>query len=534
MAKTTIIGSSNIYRFVTQRDVGLEEELKDRIIMQNCTKIDLFNVKMDCLKDTDTRIIISVIENFLSDAVGETEEIEIINRRVTGALSEFFEVVKMTASRLPTSKFVMVEPMARPSLKWYTEALEILAQDFKKRVGAMGLMNVDIIQATPTKEQEFDEYGVHLTAAAGKRFVEAIMYYADEIFNVLETVDLEMDESVAQPNPRHSGLRDESGPIASVSTAGPSRPAAERSIPEQLEDIREEMRKRQQIDSMRQHNDSMVLARIREELDFISNVKKEDRILVMGLSSTIRRPEGFADGKKWLNDIVGAYLDKLIPGSSAMIQFVNQVRGVSGGQNMEVPTCEVRMKEREWALKLRREFGKQKKEGKIEGRSFVANVVTLATKVRLEILRAVGRKCGNVREDMFAIGFNSRPVLQIRQKTGGAQVAFTFVDAIARMGARMVESDFDAAYGRAGASFKGQMQQNFVVLKESGVREVGRVGGAGGRGNGRPTLTGGNKRGPEEDDLMGNLNKRPPGRGGRGGRGGNGRGGGTPGHNKID
>ena len=145
MAKTTIIGSSNIYRFVTQRDVGLEEELKDRIIMQNCTKIDLFNVKMDCLKDTDTRIIISVIENFLSDAVGETEEIEIINRRVTGALSEFFEVVKMTASRLPTSKFVMVEPMARPSLKWYTEALEILAQDFKKRVGAMGLMNVDII-----------------------------------------------------------------------------------------------------------------------------------------------------------------------------------------------------------------------------------------------------------------------------------------------------------------------------------------------------------------------------------------------------
>ena len=127
----------------------------------------------------------------------------------------------------------------------------------------------------------------------------------------------------------------------------------------------------------------MVLARIREELDFISNVKKEDRLLVMGLLSAIRRPEGLAEGKKWLNDIVGAALNQLIPGSSAMIQFVNQVRGTNDGQNLDVPICEVRMKEREWALKVRREFGKQKKEGKIQGRFLVANVVTLATKVRL-------------------------------------------------------------------------------------------------------------------------------------------------------
>lgn len=153
MIKTTLIGSSNIYRFVTQRDVGLKEELKSRIIMQNCTKIDMFHVKMGELKELNGRVLISVIENFLSDAVGETEEVEVINRRVSGALNEFFEEVKTTAARLPATKFALVEPIARPALKWYTEALDILSEDFKKRVGSVGLINVDIIKATEAKSQ---------------------------------------------------------------------------------------------------------------------------------------------------------------------------------------------------------------------------------------------------------------------------------------------------------------------------------------------------------------------------------------------
>ena len=360
--------------------------------------------------------------------------------------------------------------------------------------------------------QVFDQQGVHLTPDAGKSFVEAIMYYADELFNVRETVDLEMEDVARQPT---AGLRDESGPIASTSA---TRTVTERTIPEQFAEIWTEIRQRQ-------HNDSMVLARVREELDFISNGKKEDRLLVIGLTSSERRPDGLAEGKKWLQDIVGAALNRLIQGSNEKIQFVNPVRGAEGFQNLEnneLPVCEVKMKEREWALKVRKEFGKQKKEGKVEGKFFVANVVTLATKVRLEILRAIGRKCGNTREDMFAIGFTSRPVLQIRQKTGGAQVALTFVDAIGRLGARMVEADFAFAYARAGASFKGQMQQNFVVLTENGVREGAR-GRGNGRGNGRPALTGGNKRGWEDEGRGGNHGKRATGRGR-----------GAPGHNKID
>ena len=56
---------------------------------------------------------------------------------------------------------------------------------------------------------------------------------------------------------------------------------------------------------------------------------------------------------------------------------------------------------------------------------------------------------------------------------GRGQFALIFVDAVVRYGGRIGESDLRLAYGRAGMSFRGQMQQNFVVLKDKGVREGG-------------------------------------------------------------
>ena len=61
-----------------------------------------------------------------------------------------------------------------------------------------------------------------------------------------------------------------------------------------------------------------------------------------------------------------------------------------------------------------------------------------------------------------------RPLLKIKPKDGGQMTTLTFVGAIARKRKRMTEADIGFAFGRAGISFKGQMQQNFVVLHEKG------------------------------------------------------------------
>ena len=77
----------------------------------------------------------------------------------------------------------------------------------------------------------------------------------------------------------------------------------------------------------------------------------------------------------------------------------------------EIRMCEVKINEKEWAQKIRREYGLKWKGGNDFGRLFVANSVTQATQVRLEVLKAITKKCPNPDEDMFVHGFTTRPSL---------------------------------------------------------------------------------------------------------------------------
>ena len=351
----------------------------------------------------------------------------------------------------------------------YTEAVETVTADYLKRVDGLNKKNVFIIKGVEKDKQIFDNRMVHLTPEAGYDYLVKILGEAETAFKTeMEVVEDETEENedrmevvvVSEPE-KTRNLLDETGPLFQAG-------GGQRSVQEQIDDIVVDIRERR-------HNDSMVLARIREEQDYQLNTKKEDRLLIMGLSSGTRQPAGQVEAKKWLTDIVGEVLNKIVPESADHVQFVNAIRGTGG----EVPVCEAKMKEKEWAVKIRREFGKLKKDGKIEGRLFIANSVTLATRVRLEILKAIARKCSSPREDMHVVAFTSRPLLQVKPKDGGQMTTLTFVDAIARMGKKMIESDFGFAYGKAGISFKGQMQQNFVVLHEKGVKAgAGQWGGA--------------------------------------------------------
>ena len=67
----------------------------------------------------------------------------------------------------------------------------------------------------------------------------------------------------------------------------------------------------------------MMFARIRDELDAISNSKKEDRIVVTGLTNSVPMPQSIDGKRKWLNEMVVGVLEGIVPGSSANIQFID-------------------------------------------------------------------------------------------------------------------------------------------------------------------------------------------------------------------
>ena len=499
----TYIGSSNVSRFVEI----LEQKVQDSLRMEKCTKVETFRARMTELTVANGFVIISVIENLLCDEVNGAEDKGEIEKAVERSLEEFAKLVDLTARRLPNTKFAIIEPMLRPAVKWYSEGLNAITTEYSRRINGLLLDNVMIVKRVDLPAQVFDEQEVHLTPVSGKQFVGSTLYYAEKFFNA-EVVNL-ADAPVAM---------DVVTDMIPLTVEEEDTEERRKTLEQKLEELEKRM-------TDRQNNDSLVFARIREELDFLANVKKEDRVVVTGLTSNVAMPTGLDEGKRWVDDIVKTALEGIVSGSANMIQFINSGRSYRG----EVPVCEVKMKEKGWAEKIRKEFGKLRKEGKtVKGGVFIANSVTLATRVRLEVLRAMANKCSNDEYDMHVMGFTSRPVLQVKRKDGGGQFVLTFVDAVVRYGGRIVESDLRLAYERAGMSFKGQMQQNFVVLNDKGVREGGWASrGRGGAGQPRGNAggsrgsqaTGSNKRQREVGNGTGTSTKRQWGGPSRGGMG---------------
>ena len=492
VASTILIGSSNTYRFIGL----LKDEERKLVTMEPCTKIEVFRVKLDKLQTSDKRVLITVIENFICDKhksmVESGADFE-IEDSITAVIEEFEEEVKKAALRLPGTRFVLVQPIRRPAVGWYTERFEAIVDMYQKKMVGLGLMNISLIKDDDLPTQLFDEMGTHLTESMGMQFLQAILYFAERIYDA-PVVDVEGEGGTME--------------VDEEIQAGSDLPTPNE---DRLNEVIAKLEKRQE-------NDNLLFARIREELDFIANTKKEDRIVISGMSTTVPKPANQVEVRQWIDEIVKSALMTIVPEAREMVQFVSANRSFGTA----VPVCEVKMKDREGAMKIRKEFGKQRKDGKVVGGIFVSNSVTLGTRVRLEVLKAIAKKCSGPEEDMFVQGFVSRPVLQIKPKNGGSQRALTYVDAIVKYGGRVGQDELGVAYERAGMSFVGQMSQNFVVLNDKGVRRGGGQS-RGGGSSGRPRLTGGNKRSLDESNETEAAAKRQM--GGRGGTGGIARGG---------
>ena len=172
--------------------------------MRRCTKVEVFCAVMNALKESDGMIIISLIENFLCDYVGERKVKEEVEKAVGKALENFVKTVDETVKRLPKTRFAIVEPMERPAVGWY-------------------------------------------------RFFEADLVNLNDGQAAMEVVP-EANES------------------PSIMLVSADVEEQRRTLEQRLEDVERQM-------VSRQHNDSLVFARIREELDFLANVKMRIQLL---------------------------------------------------------------------------------------------------------------------------------------------------------------------------------------------------------------------------------------------------------------
>jgi hypothetical protein len=93
------------------------------------------------------------------------------------------------------------------------------------------------------------------------------------------------------------------------------------------------------------------------------------------------------------------------------------------------------MKSKEATVKMSHQFAARSRAGGNFGGLFLANSVTLTTKVQVDILGASAKQCINEGDTAFVNAYASRPVLTIQEKDASQQlVILTFAEAIARFG----------------------------------------------------------------------------------------------------
>ena len=87
-----MIGSSKIYRFHEH----LDKEDQESTEVQKCTRMIQFEALMEALDESKPRVVVSVIENFVCEAVGETTVKGEIESIATSVLNKFVEIVEIS------------------------------------------------------------------------------------------------------------------------------------------------------------------------------------------------------------------------------------------------------------------------------------------------------------------------------------------------------------------------------------------------------------------------------------------------------
>ena len=227
--------------------------------------------------------------------------------------------------------------------------------------------------------------------------------------------------------------------------------------------------------------DNIVMANLRETQDTEWNIANLRKVVISGIKISNFGKATSEEKTKAMKDEVGKLVD-LVKGENPIeLKYVRQLNGQV--RNPKHLVVEARFGDDNQAIAFRKSLidaskkQKQREEGdpeegmSLEGIS-VAPVVRLATRVRVEILKAMADVITAQRNDFTAYcqQYAPRPVLKLRSKAttdrNSPPITLGLTDSIAWMRAKNLLSQVNlkAAYSRAGSTYGSTLEQTFIIL----------------------------------------------------------------------
>ena len=408
----------------------------------------------------------SVLSNFLSDA-GKSVEPSGLLDALNLVIVNHVRTISGYVQSNRTTRVVIVPPLPRSTPDWFGAYLPGLTSLLVSEVLSLASPQVTCLAPFIAPASYFESDGLHLNSVAGLEFIKYIVIGIDQAYPVIDC------GSMAPP---------------SDSDTTPSSPCDLNHLATAVKDLTD-MTKKFQADALtRREQDNLVFARLKEDRDFELNKSRENRFTVSGLKlrgdqvpprDPVLRKEFFRDVLQKLVDEACPTLD---PKPEVKDVYVNMRHGLGA------PFIEGRMDSVESASAFRiagSKLAKSETHDNFRG-LFIANAVTLTTRVRIEVLRALATCLTTTNQEAFVKGFSSRPVLCLKAKSPetppGVDASpadpgrnYTYCESIEKWGHLLSQNSLAKAYRKARPAFNGCLEQYFVVLHEFQAEESGGI-----------------------------------------------------------
>ena len=215
--------------------------------------------------------------------------------------------------------------------------------------------------------------------------------------------------------------------------------------------------------------DSLMMASLKEEQDTEANIAMLNRVSISGVTieglADLKEMEKVAPMKAKVNEIIDILKEE---GQELQVVFVRHLNKQIRGQKTAV--IEAKFQDEKQAKLFRAAFVKKQKE--LTEKINVKPVVRISTRVRVELMHSIAnlyQRWDTTVVKALCLQYLPKPVIKIvRKNASGAEVSrtMTFIEAVCwvKVEGLLKSLDMRSAYARAGASFRGTLNQNFVLM----------------------------------------------------------------------
>jgi hypothetical protein len=402
------------------------------------------------IKEESTVCIVACVTNFITDSADASSS---VSHRISPILKEFFEILSQNCSSHSDRRYVVCPPMYRRWPLWYRDGLPEVLQSFSDHYaqGALSLTNLSAMPGFPTPSFESD--GIHLTPYSG---LEYVLHLFDRAQMILSTSSLSVENRE---------------PILSESN---------RLLSDQVIALQQDHQRLSSAFDLKTATDA-------EQACYLENERNEDSILISGLpklSSGLSGKEWQDKARKSVEDVL-----RLVASSPVRVLVVHNATG-RGVDALITYTCQLESVEK--SREIRKLFGrfftggKDSRPRELKDVS-ISNVVTKETRVRIAIMKVLGKKylTSNPGSKVQVIGYQPRPILRLippQEASDRRPKSFNFIQSVQKLSKTLVDSELADVAKRASAQFSGRLRELFVIISDDMVP----------RGRARP-----DKRGPE-------------------------------------